>query len=142
MPSTRKQKAKKMQSRQLDIMSDVENFDVMLGSYTRNEDRDEHSENELNLDSESSRPQRNSNLTGEDYRPHTGPKAANSTMEDQMSSGLQRNPEVENTLKTWETRPKRCFMEENNRKMSRQSSVGSYNSEQNRDISISDIDTK
>ena len=67
MPSTRKQKAKKRRSRQLDIMSDAEN-DVMLGSYSRNEEMNDQSENELNLDSESSRPQRNSNVTDKDFR--------------------------------------------------------------------------
>ena len=64
MPSTRKQKGKERRSRQLDIMSDVENVDVMLRSYSRNDEGNDQSENELNLDSESSRPQRNSNLTG------------------------------------------------------------------------------
>ena len=49
-------------------MSDVENVYVMLGSYSRNDERNDQSKNELNLDSESSRPQRNSNLTGEDFR--------------------------------------------------------------------------
>ena len=34
MPSTKKQKAKERHSRQLDIMSHVENVDVMLGSYS------------------------------------------------------------------------------------------------------------
>ena len=65
--------------------------------------------------------------------PHPGPKAANSTMEDQRSSGLQRNPEAENTQKSWENRPKRCFMQENSRQMSRHSSVDYYNREQNRE---------
>ena len=37
MPSTRKQRAKKRRSRQVDFMSDVEDLDVMLGSYSRNE---------------------------------------------------------------------------------------------------------
>ena len=68
MPSTRKQKAKERRSRQLDIMSDVENVDVMLGSYSGNIEGNDHSENELNLDSESGRLQRNSNVTGEDFR--------------------------------------------------------------------------
>ena len=68
MPSTRKQKAKERRSRQLDIMSDVENVDVILGSYSRNNEEIDQSENELNLDSESGRPQRNSNITGEDFR--------------------------------------------------------------------------
>ena len=49
-------------------MSDVENVDVMLGSYSRIDEGNYQSENELNLDSESSRPQRNSSLTGEDFR--------------------------------------------------------------------------
>ena len=194
-------------------MSDVEYVDVLLGSYTRNEDRDDQSENELKFHSESSRPQRNSNLTGENFRslltnsgensditvkttrlnneeissqmsrrlneiktslnsrlqdaitsaitstvlrsiqntlemqgrtnfttvdrgfvgPHPGPKAANSIMEDQRSSGLQRNPEAQNTQKTWENCPERRFMQENSRQMSRHSSVDSYSSEQNRD---------
>ena len=49
-------------------MSDVENVDVMLGSYSRNDEGDNQSENKLNLDSEYSRPQGNSNITGEDFR--------------------------------------------------------------------------
>ena len=49
-------------------MSDVENVDVMLGNYSRNDEENDHSENEINLDSESSRPQRTSNVTGEDFR--------------------------------------------------------------------------
>ena len=51
MPSTRKQKAKEKRSRQLDIMSDVENVDVMVGSYSRNHEGNDQRENELNLDS-------------------------------------------------------------------------------------------
>ena len=35
MPSTRKQKAKEKRSRQSDVMSDIENLDVMLGNYQR-----------------------------------------------------------------------------------------------------------
>ena len=68
MPSTRKQKAKERRSRQLNIVSDVEIVDVMLGSYSRNNEENDLSENDINLDSESSRPQRNSNVTGEDIR--------------------------------------------------------------------------
>ena len=214
MPSTRKQKAKERRSRQLDIMSDVKNVDVMLGSYSRNEEGDVQSENELNLDSESNRPQRNSNITGENFRslltnsrenseitiettrlineeisnqmarklnemktglnsqiqdaitavitstvlpsiqntlnmqgranftvmdrgsdgPHLGPKMTNYTVADQRSSGLQRNPESENSQKTWENHPKTCFTQENSRQMSRQSSEDSVYSEQNRDM--------
>ena len=68
MPSTRKQKAKARRSRQLNIMSDVENVDVMLGDYSTIDQDKGHSETEINLDSESSRPQRASNVTGEDFR--------------------------------------------------------------------------
>ena len=68
MPSTRKQKAKERRSRQMDLMSDVENVNIMLGSYSRDENGIDGSENEVNLDSGSSRPQQNSNLIGEDFR--------------------------------------------------------------------------
>ena len=68
MPSTRKQKAKERRYRQLDIMSDTENVDIMLGSYARDGERIEQSENELNLDSGSNRLHQNSNLVGEDFR--------------------------------------------------------------------------
>ena len=37
MLSTRKQRAKERRSRQVDLMSDTENLDIMLGSYSRNE---------------------------------------------------------------------------------------------------------
>ena len=47
MPSTRKQKAREKRSRQSDVMSDIENLDVMLGSYQRenNEFRSENNDN-------------------------------------------------------------------------------------------------
>ena len=49
MPSTRKQKAREKRSRQSDVMSDIENLDVMLRSYQRenNEFRGENNENTL-----------------------------------------------------------------------------------------------
>ena len=215
MPSTRKQKAKERRSRQLDIMSDTENVDIMLGSYARDDERIEQSENELNLDSGSNRPHQNSNLVGEDFRSllntnsrenseitiettrmineeisnqmagklneiktslnsqvqsaisaaitntilpsiqntlgthgrsnftvvdpgsdglQLGPRTSNSTMEDQRSSGPQRNPEVVNMLNTKENRPRTCFTQENSRQRSRESSIESYTSEQNRDM--------
>ena len=61
------------------------------------------------------------------------PRATNFTMADRRSSGLQRNSEVEDTQKTWENRPRKCFTQENSRQMSRQSSIDSYSSEQNCD---------
>ena len=60
-------------------------------------------------------------------------KSANFTMGDRRSSGLQRNPEVDNAQQAWENRPKRCFIQENSRLTSRQSSIDSDSSEQNHD---------
>ena len=213
MPSsTRKQKAKERRSRQLDMMSDVENVDIMLGSYSRDDEENDIGENGVNLDSGSNRPQQSSNIIGEDFRSllntksrenseitiattrmiieeisnqmsrklneiksslniqiqnaisnaitekilpsiqntlemqdrvnhtmvdrgstglHDSSKASNFTMGDRRSGGLQRNSDVENTQKSWENRPRKCFMQENNRRTSRQSSVDSVNSEQN-----------
>ena len=51
MRSTRKQKAKVRRSRQLDIMSDVENVDILLGSFSRDDDRINQSDDDLNLES-------------------------------------------------------------------------------------------
>ena len=68
MPSTRKQKAKEKRSRQSDVMSDIENLDVMLGSYQRynSEMQDRTSENEI--DSESNRREGSSNQNENNYR--------------------------------------------------------------------------
>ena len=61
MPSTRKQKAKEKRSRQSDVMSDIENLDVMLGSFQRDNSEmlDRTSENEI--DSELNRREGSSN---------------------------------------------------------------------------------
>ena len=215
MPSTRKQKAKERRSRQLDKMSDVKNVDIMLGSYSRDDEENDISENGVNLDSGSNRPQQSSNVIGEDFRSllntnsrenseitiettrmineeisnkmsrelneinnslniqiqdafssaitekifpffqntlemqdrvnhtmvdrgsiglHDSSKSANFTTGDRRSSELQWNSEVENAQKLWENRPRKCFMQKNNRLTSRQSSVDSVNSEQNYDM--------
>ena len=68
MPSTRKQKAKERRSRQLEMLSVVDNVDIMLGGYSREDEDNNASENEANLDSGSSRPQQSSNTLGEDFR--------------------------------------------------------------------------
>ena len=68
MPSTRKQKAKERRSRHLYMMSDEENVDIMLGSYSRDDEENDISENGVNLDSGSNRPQQSSNVIGEDFR--------------------------------------------------------------------------
>ena len=214
MPSTRKQKAKERRSRQLDMLSDVENVDIMLGSYSRDDEENIASENEVNLDSWSSRPQRNSNVIGEDFRsllntnsrenseitiettrmiseeisnqmsrklteirnslnsqiqeaincvmtetvlpsiqktlgthgnvnyiamdqtsvgPHKSPSSTNFVSRDHKSSGPQWNSEVGNAQKSWEKCPRKRFIQENSRQMSRQSSMESDNSEQNHD---------
>ena len=68
MPSTRKQKAKEKRSRQSDVISDIENLDVMLGSYQRDncDVQDRTSENEMDL--ESNRREESSNHNENDYR--------------------------------------------------------------------------
>ena len=63
---------------------------------------------------------------------HNSPKAANFTTGDRRSSGLQRNSKVENAQNSWENRPRKCFIQENSRLMSRQSSRQT----QNRDSKI------
>ena len=55
-------------SRHLDFMSDVENVDNLLRIFSRDGRRNNQTEEELNLDSGSSRPQQSSNLVGEDFR--------------------------------------------------------------------------
>ena len=63
-------------------------------------------------------------------------KSTSFTMGDRRFGGLQRNPEEENTQKSKENRPRKCFIQENSRLTSRQSSIDSDNSEQNCDSHI------
>ena len=68
MPSTRKQKAKEKRSRQSDVMSDIENLDVMLGNYQEDDQvRDEDICN-TDFDLESRRPQRETNSISGNFR--------------------------------------------------------------------------
>ena len=60
MPSTRKQKAKERRSRQSDLMSDIENLDVMLGSYQGDSSEIQNENDEKNIDSRSKRREENS----------------------------------------------------------------------------------
>ena len=53
MPSKRKQKAMEKRSRQPKLMSDLENVDIMLGNYSRNELDSQLGERETELDLES-----------------------------------------------------------------------------------------
>ena len=67
MPSTRKQKARDKRSRQSDVMSDLENVDIMLGNYSRNELDSQLGERETELDLESDGLQA-ANPISEDFR--------------------------------------------------------------------------
>ena len=69
IPSTRKQKAEKKRSRQLDVMSDLENMDIMLGSYFRNEVESHKGVDDMDVDLESGEPHNNGNPFGDDFRP-------------------------------------------------------------------------
>ena len=50
MPSTRKQKAREKRSRQSGVMSDLENVDIMLANYSRNQLDSQLGEKETELD--------------------------------------------------------------------------------------------
>ena len=64
---------------------------------------------------------------------HDFPRAHNLTMPDQRFSGLQRKSEVTISQKTKENRLKMGFSRANQKEMSRDSSVDSFTSKQNRD---------
>ena len=68
MPSTKKQKAKVKRSRQSHVMSDIENCDVMLGSYQRDYSETQESNNGSKIDPRSNRLEENSNQNENDYR--------------------------------------------------------------------------
>ena len=61
MPSTRKQKAKERRSRHSDIMSDIENLDVMLGSYQRDNCETQHGNDDGEIDLRSTRQEEKAN---------------------------------------------------------------------------------
>ena len=68
MPSTRKQKAKEKRARQSDVMSDIENLDVMLGSYSRDALIEQGNVSDVERDFESNRHQQNTDLTEGNFR--------------------------------------------------------------------------
>ena len=68
MPSTRKQKAKEKRSRQSDVMSDIDNLDVMLGSYQRQNSEIENERNENDIDQRSGGREGILNQVENDYR--------------------------------------------------------------------------
>ena len=68
MPSTRKQKAKERRSRQVDLMSDTENLDIMLCSYSRNELESSSIDRNDDMDHESDRTRQDVAQNSEDFR--------------------------------------------------------------------------
>ena len=67
MPSTRKQKAREKRSRQSDVMSDLENMNVMLGNYPENQSDVDLNEN-VEVDSRSNGTRTDIIRNGEDFR--------------------------------------------------------------------------
>ena len=68
MPSTRKQRAKERRSRQVDLMSGVEDLDVMLGSYSRNEMESNSGDRNDEVDFASDRTRGDVVQNSEDFR--------------------------------------------------------------------------
>ena len=57
MPSTRKQKAREKRSRPSDVLSDLENVDIKVGSYSRKDEVYDQNDSDIYLDSGSNRLQ-------------------------------------------------------------------------------------
>ena len=68
MSSTRKQRAKERRSRQVDLMSDTKNLDVMVGSYSRNELESNSVDRNDEMDHESDRTREDVAQNSEDFR--------------------------------------------------------------------------
>ena len=68
MPSTREQKAKEKRSRQSDVLSEIENLDVMLRNYTNSVIRDQEAVDQIEIDPESGRRQRDLEQNEGTYR--------------------------------------------------------------------------
>ena len=68
MPSTRKQKAKERRSRQSNIMSGIENLDVMLGSYQRDNCEAQNGNDKDEIDLRSTRHEKSANQNENDFR--------------------------------------------------------------------------
>ena len=68
MPSTRKQKAKEKRSRQSDVMSDIQNLDMMLGNYINSDIRGQDTVDQLEIEPESSRRQQRFGQEESNYR--------------------------------------------------------------------------
>ena len=64
MPSNRKQKAREKRSRQPDVMSDIENLNVILGNFQGNDQVRDGNDSDADFDLESRRQQGETNLVG------------------------------------------------------------------------------
>ena len=67
MPSTRKREATEKRSKRSDVMSDLENLDVILGGFPEN-DLDNEPENEPDVDSTSAGLQESTDTLKKDFR--------------------------------------------------------------------------
>ena len=68
MHPTRKQRAKERHSRQADLMSDLKNWDILLGSYSGNEIESNSEDSNIEVDLEYNRPRPEVVQNGEDFR--------------------------------------------------------------------------
>ena len=68
MPSTRKQKAREKRSRQSDIMSDIENLDIMMGNYQESDQVRDENLSDTGLDLESRKPNKEINSNSGNFR--------------------------------------------------------------------------
>ena len=68
MHSTTKQRAEERRSRQAVMMSDVKHLDVMLGSYSRNEPKNNSADRNKEVDVGSDRLREDVNQDVEDFR--------------------------------------------------------------------------
>ena len=76
MLSTRKQKAREKRSRQSHVMSDIENFDVVLGNIEGNDQVRDEKVGDADFDLGSRRQQVEENLVGENSRSHLNTNAS------------------------------------------------------------------
>ena len=68
MPSARKQKAREKRSRQSDVMSDIENLDVMLGTYHESDQVRDGNVSDADFDLDLRRPQKEANSIRGNFR--------------------------------------------------------------------------
>ena len=98
MPSTRKQKDKEKRSRQSDVISHLENIDVMLGAFSWNE-IDSNLENENEVGMESSGPRLNFIANCKDVRP-----LLNTTSEENSDATIKTARLINSEVTTQNTR--------------------------------------